>query len=71
MTFPEFRVVFRRDGGKKQYRVFQRRGIANQFMERLRKDARADLAPLAELYFDTRECGAWTPVTIHGTEEPR
>lgn len=64
----EFRVIYRRNGGHRQYRVFQRRGIAARFIDRLKKETRADLAPLVELEFETRECGAWSPVPTPESE---
>lgn len=58
----EFRVIYRRDGGRKQYRIFQKRGSATRFIDDLKKATREDLAPIEEIGFETRECGPWSPL---------
>lgn len=58
----EYRVIYRREGGRKQYHIFQHTGSATRFIGDLNKGTRADLAPLVELIFETRQCGAWLPV---------
>lgn len=58
---PEYRVVYRRESRKKQYRIFQHRTNALRFMTDLKKATVPYLPPLVELEFEERSCGAWSP----------
>lgn len=67
MNEVEYRVTYQREGGKKQYRTFQRRKSAMRFMADLEKATRTDLAPLIGVELHIRPCGQWMPLKKEGT----
>lgn len=56
----EFRIVYRREGGKTQYRIFQRAANVDGYVELLTDETpRDDLAPIVFLEIEERLCGPW------------
>lgn len=60
----EFRVTYQREGGKKQYKSFQRYPNFLRFIRTLILDSREDLKPIIYLDFQRRFVGEWLPLDI-------
>jgi hypothetical protein len=58
----EFKVTYRREGGKTQYRLFQKKAMATSFLAKVQKEA--GYAPLVRLSLEARPCGAWYGLEI-------
>jgi hypothetical protein len=55
----EYRVAYRRKGGRTQYRTFQQRRNFVAFATALMKQERTDLQPLEHVAFLNRSVGSW------------
>jgi hypothetical protein len=72
----EYRVTYRREGGKKQYKTFQRYPNLLRYVRSLISTSRDDLRPLDLIEYTKRTVGPWYTHTfpessnIPGIEKP-
>lgn len=59
MSRAEYRITFTREGGKKQYKTFQRFANMLQFARTLTSNTRPELKPIIYMEYTMRSVGVW------------